>query len=380
MWLLDELWTYPTLITAGVLVLVFLATRSRDWYYRKVFRLVMWKTMLLGPKAPIFPPSSKPPSSESIAFTSIFAQFPKLKVVKPALERRAAFERIGALQSPNPAATIKKPFSVPLLPCDKNTSRTHVTVYPVHPAVSVHGKVNLYLHAGTYISGSIRSHGGFVTQIAELSHRLTYFVEYALGPEAPVPHCVLDVVSVYHWLLNDQKVDPKDIMIIGDSAGGSLAFLSTMELVKREYPNPAGIWAMSPWTDLSCTGSSWKTHLKTDVMLNPFDFQAGSVCLEHATGIANSTVEQLQDPSISPLFATDFSRLPPCLIQVGGSELLLSDSIEMHKKLVQARVKSTIQVYDHQQHIFQLFYDWIPEAKHAINAGIAWINQHDQSA
>jgi acetyl esterase/lipase len=128
---------------------------------------------------------------------------------------------------------------------------------------------------------------------------------------------------------------------------------------------------------LSCSLSSWKTHLRSDVMLNPFDFQPGSVCLEHATGISNSTVSQLQDPSISPLFAKDFSQFPPCLIQVGGAECLLSDSVEIHKKLVQSRVKSTLQVYDHQQHIFQLFYDWFPEAKQAIVAGIKWISQFD---
>jgi len=200
---------------------------------------------------------------------------------------------------------------------------------------------------------------------------------FSLGPEAPVPNCVLDVVSVYDWLLNEKKVGPSDIVIVGDSAGGGLAFLAVSELKKRDLPPPIGLWVMSPWTDLSCTLSSWKTHLKSDVMLNPFDFQAGSVCLEHATGLRNSTISQLQDPQISPLFIGDVSQFPSCLIQVGGAECLLSDSVEMHKKLVLARTKSTLQVYDHQQHIFQLFYDWIPEAKQAIAAGAKWVGQFD---
>jgi acetyl esterase/lipase len=166
-------------------------------------------------------------------------------------------------------------------------------------------------------------------------------------------------------------------VLIGDSAGGGLAFLTLLELKKQHLPMPSGAWVMSPWTDLSCSLSSWKTHLESDVMLNPLDFQPGSVCLEHATGIANSTVEQLQDPSISPYFAKDVTGLPPCLIQVGGAECLLSDAIEMHKKLIISRVKSTLQVFDHQQHIFQLYYDWIPEARSAIAAGCKWVGQFD---
>lgn len=172
-------------------------------------------------------------------------------------------------------------------------------------------------------------------------------------------------------------MSPSDIVVVGDSAGGGLAFLTMVELRKRDFPLPAGLWAMSPWTDLSCTLSSWKTHLKSDVMLNPFDFQAGSECLWHATGLQNSTVAQLQNPQISPLFIDDLENFPPCLIQVGGAECLLSDSVEMHKKLVLARNKSTLQVYDHQQHIFQLMYDWIPEAQQAIAVGCKWINQFD---
>lgn len=141
----------------------------------------MWKIRLIGPKANVFPPSSKPPSPENVAFTSIFAQFPKEKVDKSASERRIAFSRLGALQSINPEVKFKPTLQVPLLPSTNNTTRTTVSVHPILPAVSVHGKINIYLHGGTYISGSLHSHAGFVSQITELSHRLTYFVEYAYG-------------------------------------------------------------------------------------------------------------------------------------------------------------------------------------------------------
>lgn len=202
-------------------------------------------------------------------------------------------------------------------------------------------------------------------------------VENSRGPEAPVPNCVLDVISAYHWLVHEKKYRESDISIVGDSAGGGLTFLALQEMRARGWKFPGSIWVMSPWTDLSCSGSSWKTHLKSDVMLNPYDFKPGSVTLETATGIAKSTVEQLQSPLISPLFAQDYTNFPKALIQVGGAECLLSDSVEMHRKLVQARSSSTLQVYDHQQHIFQLYYDWIPESRQAVHFGCHWICQDD---
>lgn len=152
---------------------------SLERYYRKIFALVMYKTKAFGPLQPIFPADSKPPSKESLAFASIFARFPKLKVNKPALERRAAFERLGALQSVNSNAHFGACFPVPLLASpERQPTRTHVNVYPVRPAVLLLDKVIIYLHAGTYISGSINSHRGFVSQLSAHSHRLVYFVDY----------------------------------------------------------------------------------------------------------------------------------------------------------------------------------------------------------
>lgn len=192
-----------------------------------------------------------------------------------------------------------------------------------------------------------------------------------------MPNGIHDVVSVYDWLLKEEKYREEDITVVGDSAGGGLTFLTMQELRRRGYKLPGALWVMSPWTDLSCSGSSWKTHLQSDVMLNPYDFRPGSITLEHATGLKHSTVEQLQSPSISPLFALDYSHFPKTLIQVGGAECLLSDSVEMHRKLVLHRSHSTLQIYDHQQHIFQLYYNWIPESHQALIAGCKWITQDD---
>lgn len=219
-------WVYPLLLTGVVILAVFLSTRSSDWYgrlgydtanqraprlrippfppflslffrrlyspsyssppltsfrwYLKLFTLVFYREMAFGKLLPIFPPDSKPPSRESLAMYGIFSKFPKTNIPKPVLERRAAFDRTGVLQTKSATTKIEKPFTVPFLPSSPASLATPgVVVYPIRPAVSLHGKVIVYLHAGTYISGSIRSHGKFVSHIAEQAHRLLYFVEYS---------------------------------------------------------------------------------------------------------------------------------------------------------------------------------------------------------
>jgi acetyl esterase/lipase len=100
---------------------------------------------------------------------------PKPTTPRPVADRKAAFDKLGILQSRHPSVKFLKVVHVPHRGL---SGRATVPVHPLKPTVSVHGKVNLYLHAGTYISGSITSHGGFASQICELTHRLTYFVDY----------------------------------------------------------------------------------------------------------------------------------------------------------------------------------------------------------
>ena len=70
------------------------------------------------------------------------------------------------------------------------------------------------------------------------------------------------------------------------------------------------------------------------------------------------------DPYISPLFG-DFRGFPPMLIQVGGNEMLLSDSVGVAAKAREQGVKLRISIYEGMFHDFQLAYLSIPESKQA---------------
>ena len=63
------------------------------------------------------------------------------------------------------------------------------------------GRVIYYLHGGAYVRGSIASHGGMVSRIAQSASARALLLEYRLGPEHPFPAAVDDALPGHRWLL-----------------------------------------------------------------------------------------------------------------------------------------------------------------------------------
>ena len=64
--------------------------------------------------------------------------------------------------------------------------------------------------------------------------------------------------------------------------------------------------------------------------------------------------QDLSDPCLSPLFG-DFTDFPPTLIQAGTNEILLSDSVRLRDRLIQAAVPCRLEVWSDLWHVFQMF-------------------------
>ena len=122
----------------------------------------------------------------------------------------------------------------------------------------------------------------------------------ALLPEHPFPAPLDDTVNAYHWLLA-QGAQPARIAIMGDSAGGGLAFAALLRLRAQGLPMPAALVALSPWTDLAMTGKSFRKNAYKDPMLKP----------ERAANCARMYLAGADpfDPYASPLYG-DHSGLP----------------------------------------------------------------------
>ncbi|KAI1370594.1 Alpha/Beta hydrolase protein, partial [Hypoxylon crocopeplum] len=74
------------------------------------------------------------------------------------------------------------------------------------------------------------------------------YIQYRLAsPESPFPAAVQDLLTGYQYVLS-LGVSPKDIILIGDSAGANviLAFLRYLQSARTTLPHPGGTVIFSP--------------------------------------------------------------------------------------------------------------------------------------
>ncbi len=218
-------------------------------------------------------------------------------------------------------------------------------------------RVILQLHGGGYM-GAVRNayyvFAGLYNEVSEGCSVLT--PDYRVAPEYPYPAALEDAIACYKWLLS-QGWFGSQIVLAGDSAGGGLAMCLTMYLRDHVMPLPAGIVAMSPWTDLTAGGESYETNYEKDPLFG--NTRDSLIYVNDYPGDHDK-----MDPYISPLFG-NFRGFPPMLIQVGSIEMLLSDSVEAAAKARIQGVKVRLSVYEGMFHVFQMGYLNFPESKRA---------------
>jgi len=119
-------------------------------------------------------------------------------------------------------------------------------------------RVLVFFHGGGYCSGSIVSHRRMVTEAGRAARMRTLAVAYRLAPERPYPAAHEDAMTAWRFL-RGQGIAARNIAIGGDSAGGNLTITLINRLRGAGEQQPAGAWLVSPWTDLTMSGSSLET-------------------------------------------------------------------------------------------------------------------------
>lgn len=227
------------------------------------------------------------------------------------------------------------------------------------------GPVLLYLHGGGYVFGSLKTHADLIVRLAVASGVRTLAIEYRLAPEHPYPAALDDCVAAYHWLLR-RGVDPRRIVVAGESAGGGLTLTSLCKVRDEGDPLPAAAVAISPWCDVAMTLPSVDAN-------EPYDFtnrrQASTWGAWYLAG-ANPHL-----PEISPLYA-DLAGLPPLLLQVGGAEMLADEVAALARKAEHAGVEVTLQTWDHMFHIWHFAALVLPQGAAAIDHVGRFVRHH----
>ncbi len=228
-------------------------------------------------------------------------------------------------------------------------------------------RVLLFLHGGGYCSGSILSHRRMVSEAGRAAGVRTLAVGFRLAPEHPFPAAFDDAMTAWRFLRR-LGIAAEQIAISGDSAGGGLAVALINHLRKVKETGPACAWLVSPWTDLTLSGSTLATKDAVDPLIHK------AYLKELADAYLPAGMDR-KDPRVSPLYA-DLKGLPPLLIQVGSAETLLADATRFAAAAGAAEVEVRLEIWPQMIHAWPLWNARLEPGRRAIaNAG-AFIRGH----
>jgi monoterpene epsilon-lactone hydrolase len=274
-------------------------------------------------------------------------------------ERRARLDEVGSIW---PVAADVKLTAVGL-----GGARGEWSIVPG----SDEARVLIYFHGGGYCSGSIPSHRRLVSEAGRAAGIRTLAVDYRLAPEHPFPAAFDDALTAWRFV-TEQGIAAAHIAVGGDSAGGGLTAALINRLRQSGEEQPACAWLVSPWTDLTLSGSTLASKDAVDPLIHkPY--------LEELVAAYLPKGADRKDPRVSPLYA-DLRGFPPALIQVGADETLLDDSVRFAAAAGAADVAVTLEIWPHMIHAWHLWNAHLDAGRRALMTAGAFMRQHLQGA
>jgi acetyl esterase/lipase len=192
-------------------------------------------------------------------------------------------------------------------------------------------------------------------------------VDYRMPPEAYFPAALDDAMAVWKAALRDN--DPRNMAVFGSSAGGALTLEMVLRAKAEGLPLPAAIAPGTPMSDVTGVGDSFRTNALVDNVLVAVDGFCDAATRFYAKG------HDLKDPLLSPVYG-DVRGFPPTILTTGTRDLLLSNTVRMHRRLRQAGVEAALQVFEGQSHAHYYRDDTASESREAFSEIAAFFDRH----
>lgn len=233
------------------------------------------------------------------------------------------------------------------------------------PSQVVDGRVLIHLHGGGFALGSSKAYSPLASELATRLKGRVLVPDYRLAPEHAYPAALEDGLSTYRWLLA-QGTPATSIALSGDSCGGGLAVATLVAIRDAGLPLPAGAVLISAWADLSATSDSITSKAGEDFVIS------GDMLHAMAGGYLGATPPRT--PGASPVYA-NLKGLPPLLIQVGATEVLLDDSTRLAASAGAAGVKVRLDIWPEMFHVWHTWSARLDEAKEALDDAAEFLDR-----
>jgi len=241
------------------------------------------------------------------------------------------------------------------------------TVTPDVVAPENQGRLLVHVHGGCYLLSPGEAATSEAVLMAGFGHIKVISVDYRMPPEAYFPAALDDAVAV--WKAVSASGDPHKMGIFGLSAGGALTLEMILRIKQEGLPMPAAIAPGTPMSDVTKVGDSFNTNAMVDNVLVSADGFCDAATKFYAHG------HDLADPLLSPVYG-DMHGFPPAILTTGTRDLLLSNTVRVHRKLREAGVEASLQVWEGQSHAEFARDDTAPETREAFEEIAAFFDHH----
>ncbi len=192
----------------------------------------------------------------------------------------------------------------------------------------------VFFHGGGFMLKASFVHDKLAKMYAEALPCKVVYTDYRLSPRFPFPVPAEDCFQTYRWVLDHTAmlhIDPDQIMVAGDSAGGNLALAVTLMARDRGLRIPDAQLLIYPATDRRMITESMKSYVDTPV------WNAKLTRIMWRAYLGNQHPEKIE--YASPIEAESFEGFPPTYLEVAQYDALRDEGICLYNKLQEQHIE-----------------------------------------
>tara|TARA_R110001592_G_scaffold363043_2_gene679761 strand:- start:14018 stop:14953 length:936 start_codon:yes stop_codon:yes gene_type:complete len=208
----------------------------------------------------------------------------------------------------------------------------------------------VYIHGGGWVIGDLETHHHFCIALSDASNCTVVALDYRLAPEHPFPASQDDCLAAVEWLAEHARnvvLCNGDLVIAGDSAGGSLATCVCLELGESSRQKIIGEILIYPATDHYSAGSgSYVVKAKGQLLTTDLMVWFWDTYLEKRDG---------SEPEVQRAFASradNLATLPATLLITAENDPLRDEGRAYAQQLEQAGVPVSYHHFANAEHGF----------------------------
>ena len=201
-------------------------------------------------------------------------------------------------------------------------------VYKITPKELEQGEILLfYVHGGSYLTGISEDAWKFYQSLVKDLKCTIIIPDYPHLPKYTCQETLFMIKNSYQAIVEQEE--NRKVIIMGDSAGGGLAFSLVQNIAQEQVRVPDKTILISPWLDVSLTNKKIKQVEKKDTVLHKLPLQWIGKWYAGKEGTKNKIA--------SPLYG-EMEELKDVIVYTGTNDIFYPDIQVLEEKVKEKQI------------------------------------------